>query len=39
MDDCADCIIRQGKFICLAQFRHKATESPLQGHKITLKDI
>lgn len=39
MDDCVDCIIRQGKFICRAQFRHKAIESPFQGHKCTLKDI
>ena len=37
---------RQGKFICITQFRHKATQSALQAHtnyikkqKVHLKDI
>lgn len=29
----------QGTFIDVAQFRHKAPQSVLQAHKITLKDI
>ena len=43
----AKCCARQGKFICIAQFRHKATQSALQAHTnyikihkiIYLKDI
>lgn len=35
---CTD--VRGGKFICLAQFRHKAKlGSALQGHNITLEVI
>lgn len=30
-------MLRHGKFMCIAQFRHKATQSVLQEHKITLK--
>lgn len=29
--------LRQGRFICIAQFEHKATESALQGHRNYIK--